>query len=100
MQSFGAMIKQLREERGILLRQVAAAVDIDQGTISKYESGFRKPSREQVLVFEKYFKTRPNELLIAWLTDKVLYELADEDMALNALQMAEERIKYRKKKKS
>jgi predicted nucleotidyltransferase len=42
----------------------------------------------------EYFKVKENDLLVAWLSDKLVYEVADEDMALKALQVAEERIAY------
>jgi hypothetical protein len=32
--------------------------------------------------------------LIAWLSDKVVYEVADEHIALQALRVAEEKVKY------
>jgi transcriptional regulator with XRE-family HTH domain len=99
MRTFGEIIKALREERGLLLRQVAAALDIDQAIISKYEKGSRKPSREQVVFFAEFFEVKSEPLLIAWLSDKVVYELEDEDVALKALHVAEARIKYKLKKK-
>ena len=99
MRSFGEIIKTLREEKGLVLRQEAAALDIDQAIISKFEKGDRKPTREQVMGFEKFFGTKPDELLIAWLSDKVVYQLEDEDVALKALQVAEDKIKYHRKKK-
>jgi len=40
-----------------------------------------------------------NYLLVSWLSDKLVYEVADEDVALKALQVAEEKVKYQKKKK-
>ena len=36
-----------------------------------------------------YFKVKENDLLIAWLSDKVVYEVEDEEVALKALQVAE-----------
>jgi HTH-type transcriptional regulator, competence development regulator len=99
MHSFGAIIKKLREERGLVLRQVAAALDIDQAIVSKFEKGERKPNREQVMWFENFYGTKPDELLIAWLSDKVVYQLEDEDVALKALQLAEEKIRYNRRRK-
>ena len=98
-QTFGEIIRKLREDKGLILRQVAAALDVDQAIISKYEKGERKPNREQVLAFSKFFNTKPDDLLIAWLSDKIVYELEDEDVALKALQVAEEKVKYQNKKK-
>jgi transcriptional regulator with XRE-family HTH domain len=99
MQSFGEIIKKLREGQNLVLRQVAAALDVDQAIISKYEKGERKPKREQVLAFAKFFNIKADDLLIAWLSDKIVYELEDENVALKALQMAEEKVKYKKRKK-
>ena len=47
----------------------------------------------------EYFKVKENDLLVAWLSDKLVYEVEDEDMALKALQVAEERVKYITKNK-
>jgi hypothetical protein len=38
-------------------------------------------------------------LLVSWLSDKLVYEVANEDVALKALQVAEERVKYQEMKK-
>jgi HTH-type transcriptional regulator, competence development regulator len=99
MDSFGDTVRKLREERELPLRTVAAFLDIDQAILSKIERSHRKPTREQVIKLAGYFKVKENNLLIAWLSDKVVYELEDEEVALKALQVAEEKIKYYKKKK-
>jgi transcriptional regulator with XRE-family HTH domain len=98
MKTFGEIIREERENKGLFLRQVAAALDIDQAVISKFEKGERKPSREQVLKFAKYYKLDKELLIVAWLSDKVVYELQDEKLANEALKAAEEKINYNKKK--
>lgn len=99
MENFGDTIRKLRENRDLPLRTVAAFLDIDQAILSKVERGHRKPTREQVVKLAGYFKVKENDLLIAWLSDKVVYEVEDEDMALRALQVAEEKVKYITKNK-
>ena len=94
MDSLGDTIRKLREEKELPLRTVAAFLDIDQAILSKVERGQRKPTREQVVKLAEYFKVKENDLLVAWLSDKLMYELEDEDVALEALQMAEEKVKY------
>lgn len=94
MDSFGATIKKLREEKSLPLRTVAAYLDIDQAILSKVENGKRKCNREQVIQLAHYFKVKENDLLIAWLSDKLVYELEDEEVALKALEVAEEKISY------
>jgi ribosome-binding protein aMBF1 (putative translation factor) len=97
MNSFSALIKKAREEKGLFLRQVAAEIDIDQAIISKFERGDRNPTREQVLKFAKFFKLDRDELLVAWLSDKVAYDLQGEDLADQVLKAAEQKIKPKKK---
>jgi HTH-type transcriptional regulator, competence development regulator len=99
MVSLGDTIRKLRENKELPLRTVAAFLDIDQSILSKIERGQRKPTREQVLSLAKYFNVKQNDLLIAWLSDKLVYELEDEEVALKALQLAEEKIKYNKTKR-
>ena len=94
MDSLGDTIRKLREDKELPLRTVAAFLDIDQAILSKIERGHRKPTREQVVKLAGYFKVKENDLLVAWLSDKVIYEVEDEEMALKALQVAEERVHY------
>lgn len=95
MDNFGDSIRKLREDKELPLRTVAAYLDIDQAILSKIERGQRKPSREQVVKLAEYYKVKENDLLIAWLSDKLVYEVEDEDVALKALQVAEEKVKYK-----
>ena len=94
MDSFGDLVRKLREERELPLRTVAAFLDIDQAILSKIERGHSKPTREHVVKLAGYFKVKENDLLVAWLSDKLVYELEDEEVALKALQVAEEKVAY------
>jgi transcriptional regulator with XRE-family HTH domain len=94
MESLGDIIRQKREEKELPLRIVAGFLDTDQAILSKIERGQRKASREQVIKLAEYFNLEPEKLLIAWLSDKILYELADEEFAGKALKAAEARIEY------
>jgi HTH-type transcriptional regulator, competence development regulator len=97
MDSLGVIIRKLREERNLPLRTVAAFLDIDQAILSKIERGHRKATREQVVKLAEYYNVEENELLIAWLSDKLVYEVENEQLAIEALQVAEKKIKYNKK---
>lgn len=99
MDSLGNTIRKLREGRKLPLRTVAAYLDIDQAILSKIERQQRKATREQVVKLAEYFKVKEDDLLIAWLSDKLVYEVEDEEVALKALQMAEEKVKYITKNK-
>ena|SRR5215210_1069959 len=94
MESLGETIRKLREERELPLRTVAAYLDIDQAILSKIERGQRNASREQVVKLATFFKAKEDDLLVQWLSDKLVYEVEDEEIALKALQAAEEKVVY------
>ena len=99
MDGLGETIRKLREEKGLPLRTVSAYLDIDQAILSKIERGQRNASREQVIKLADFFKVKEDDLLVFWLSDKLVYEIADEDIALKALKVAEEKIRYNKQKR-
>ena len=99
MDGLGETIRKLREEKGLPLRTVSAYLDIDQAILSKIERGQRNASREQVIKLADFFKVKENDLLVFWLSDKLVYEVADEEIALKALKVAEEKIEYNKQKR-
>ena len=98
MKSFGEIIKSMREEKGLFLRQVSALMELDQAIISKIERQERKASREQVIKFAKIYDLDPEELIISWCSDKIAYELKEEENAELILKVAETKVKYLKKK--
>lgn len=51
---FGNRIKELREEQGLLQRQLTAFLEIDTPMFSKIERGDRRAKREQVLKLAEY----------------------------------------------
>lgn len=94
MGNFGQRIRELRENRGLLMRQMAAALDIDIAMISKFERGERKPNREQVTRIARFLKADKNELLTLWLADRVQYVISAEmSFAEEALEIVKRNIK-------
>ena len=96
MKPVGEIIREKREEKGLLLRHLAAEIDIDQALISKIERGERKATREQIAKLADILKLNKDNLLIQYLSEKIAYEIADDDLANEALKVAEERVEYLK----
>ncbi len=94
MKSIGEIIRELREQNSLLLRQVAAVIEIDQALLSKIERNERMPTKDQVKRIAKFFGKDENELLISFFSDKLVYEVRDEEVALKAMQVAEKKINY------
>jgi len=94
MQTIGKQIRKLRKDSGLPLRKVAASLDIDQSILSKIERGERNATKEQIIQIAQIFKVDKNELLINYFSDKVIYELINEEIAVDVLKVAEKKIKY------
>ncbi len=93
---FGDKIKELREEQGLLQRQLAAVLEIDTPMFSKIERGDRRAKREQVIKFAKYLQQDEKEMLTLWLADKFIDAVEDEqkrDLCNDAIIVAQDKIK-------
>jgi len=96
METFGDIIRVARETKGLILRQVASALDIDQAIISKFERGERKPSKEQVEKFAEFYNLDKNQLITSWLSDQIANTIFYEENIEEVLKVAEEKAKYLK----
>lgn len=93
MNQFGEKIKQLRESKGLLQRQISNLLDIDTPMLSKIERGERNAKKEHVALLSKLFEISEDSLLSLWLADKVYEVVKDEDVAIKAMKVAEKEIK-------
>jgi len=100
MTSIGEILRELRTKKGDPLRKVAAYLDIDQAILSKIETDKRKATKAQISSLAKYYATDKDKLMVAWLSDRVLYEVQDEEFGEAALKAAEEKVAYLKLKKT
>lgn len=94
---FGEYLRNLRERRNWLLREVAAKTNMDTALLSKIERGHRNARKEQVYAFAKAYKIDPEELNKRWLVDKVIELLKDEENPQAILNAAEKEINQMKK---
>lgn len=93
-ETIGEKLRNIREEKELPLRKVAALLDIDVAILSKMERGERKITKEVVLKLANLYNEDQDELLILFLSDKLLYEIQDEALGMQALKVTEERAKY------
>jgi len=98
-QSLGTKIRELRIKNGMRLRKAAAALDVDQSVLCKYERGSRLPSKDFVKRVAKLFAYDEAELLALLLSEKFLVGANDMVVAGKALKIAEQRINYSVRKK-
>jgi transcriptional regulator with XRE-family HTH domain len=86
-------LKELREAKGLVQRQVAAELEVDTAYISKMENNDKPVSRNYLKKLAKLFNVNEEELLSIWLADKVYDIVKEEPLAIKALQIAEEKLK-------
>jgi len=94
MSTVGIKLRELREQKGLSLRKAAVQVDIDIAILSKMERGERKFNKELIIRLSDLYNYNPEDLIIDFLSEKVVYELKDEEYGLRALKVAEQKIKY------
>ena len=99
-ETLGEKLRQIREQNELPLRKVAALLDIDVAILSKMERGERKLSKEVVSKLADIYKCNPEELLVLFLSEKIMYEIQDEDLGEKALKVAEKKVKYLKANKT
>lgn len=58
----GSLLRQLRGERGLALRHVAAGADMDPAVLSKIELGARLPTPRQTAALAAFFDISPTQL--------------------------------------
>lgn len=95
-ETIGEKLRQLREQNEMPLRKVAALIDIDVAILSKMERGERKLTKAVVLKLADFYKYSADKLLVSFLSDKIMYEIQNEDLGEKALKVAEKRVKYLK----
>jgi len=92
MSYLGIKIKELRENKQLLLRQVADYLEIDFSVISRVENGQRGLSRSHVVKLAEFFNIPEEELLSLWLCDRVLRTVGDDPVASQGIQQALNKI--------
>lgn len=82
-----------------MLREVAQQSGIDQALISKFESGNRKPTKQQLTKLARVLDIDLAELTVLWLKERILFEIGEEEneLALKAMMLAEDAIKLKHK---
>ena len=88
----GKRIKELREEKGLVQRQLAAELEIDTPMYSKIERGERRAKREQVIKLAEMLETDKDELLTLWLAGQIYAIVKDEKVAKAAINFVEKKL--------
>lgn len=94
--TFGERIRKLREVQELPQRKVAALLDIDTSLLAKYERNERHPSKELITKIAELFKIDSSELVNEVLSDKIAYQILEEEADTKILRVAEIKVEYLK----
>ncbi|HNX88865.1 MAG TPA: helix-turn-helix transcriptional regulator [Paludibacteraceae bacterium] len=96
VKTFGETLRKLREDNSMPLRKLAALLDLDQSTLSKIERNERKANSELIEKLSSIFDVDKKTLQISFMSDKVAYELLEEENPKDILKVVEQKISYLK----
>lgn len=92
MQQLGQNLRRVRQTKELLLRQAAAQLDIDPAILSKIERNERRATKSQILKMACLYQLDVEVLLVDWLSDKMVEELAGEKLARQVIKAVETKI--------
>lgn len=97
-ETFGEYIHNLRSGNGMTLTKLAAALDIDQSTLSKIENGKRNVPIEILPKLSKVFELDLKQLQQEYLSEKIAEMIYPQEETKQLLNAAEQKVKYMKMK--
>ena len=79
------LLKNARELKGIKTRELARLATIDLALISKFESGQRIPTENQIKLLASLLDINLNDLLVAWYKQKLLHHIDLNTQSIQAV---------------
>lgn len=92
--SIGDTLKEIRELKGYQLQDVAEKTTINYTSLSRIENGKRLPTKEQISLLANFYDYNQTELLKLLISDRIIYEIQEEEIGMEAFLLAEQRIRY------
>jgi transcriptional regulator with XRE-family HTH domain len=99
-ETFGEYIHRLRLDSRMTLTKLAAALDIDQSTLSKIENGKRNIPETILPKLAKSFNLNLKELEKEFYSEKIAEIIYKEPNSNELLRLAEQKVDYLKQKNS
>lgn len=85
-------LKYLRVKNKLKINEVAFILNVDSSLVSRFESGSRQPTKQQILKLEEIFKIKPNELLKQALANDIIKNIKEYAYAGEILSIVSENI--------
>jgi transcriptional regulator with XRE-family HTH domain len=98
-ETFGEYIHKLRTDNSLTLTKLAAALDIDQSTLSKIENNKRNVTEDLLPKLSKIFSLNFKQLEKEFYSEKIAEILYKGEDTKDLMKLAEEKAKYFRLKK-
>ena len=85
--TLGDKLRQLRDEKKLMQREVGAVIEVDGAFISKVENSEKPINRKHLTTLSKFFKVQEDELQTLWLADKIRLIIKEEKLGKQAIQI-------------
>lgn len=85
MQTLPQILKEARYEKELTTRKLAEFTAIDQALISKFENGYRIPTRKQVQLLADNLEINLKTALVAWYKVKLQHSFDINPFAIQAI---------------
>ncbi|HBH47434.1 MAG TPA: transcriptional regulator [Bacteroidales bacterium] len=95
-ETFGEYIHKLRTEASLTLTKLAAALDIDQSTLSKIENGKRNIPEEILPKLADIFNLDINQLEKEYFSEKIAEMIYPKENSSEFLKLAEQKAEYKR----
>ena len=85
--TLGDKLRQLRDEKNLMQREVGAVIEVDGAFISKVENNEKPINRKHLTTLSKFFKVQEDDLQTLWLADKIRLIIKEEKLGKQAIQI-------------
>jgi len=85
--TLGERLRELRESRNLMQREVGAIIEVDGAFISKIESNEKPINRNHLQKLSAFFDVIEDELQALWLADKIRLIIKNEKLGQKAIQI-------------
>ena len=99
METFGEYIRQLRIDKDMSITKISELVGIDSTLWGRIERNERRASKDVISKIANIFDLNEQELMKCFLSDRFAYKILEENVDIDVLKVAEQKVKYLKSKK-
>lgn len=96
MNTVGNKIRESRKSKGLLLRQLAAILDMDVAILSKIERVERTPTKQQLQKIANALTINETELANTLLAEIIISELSSNENPIEILKIVQKELKKSK----